>query len=130
MENAIIDLEQQALELDSKAQVLMVKNQEQYNDANSFIKAIKGLQQQVKDTFRPIISKAFQAHKEAKAQENRHLTPLLKAETLVKGKMLDFIREQERIRQEQERKLQAEAEKKRQENLKKAEVAKKKRTGN
>jgi hypothetical protein len=123
METEIIELEQRALAVDEQAKAIIIKNQGQYDEANSFILNIKALQKKVKDTFGPIITKAFQAHKEAKAQETKHLEPLLKAEELIKGKMMGYLREQEAIRQEQERKLQAEAEKKRQEALAKAEVA-------
>jgi hypothetical protein len=123
MEKEIIEIEKQAISVDRKAQGLIVRNQEEYDFANSFLKSIKELQAKVKDTFGPIIAKAFQAHKEAKAQEAKHLEPLVRAESLIKNKMLDFLREQEKIRQEQERKLQAEAEKKRQEALAKAEKA-------
>jgi len=123
MVNELMELEQQALAVDEQAREIIIKDQNQYDTANSFILTIKKLQKEVKDSFGPIIAKAFQAHKEAKAQETRHLEPLLKAEELVKGKMLGWLREQERIRQEMERKLQAEAEKKRQETLAKAEAA-------
>jgi len=123
MENEIVELESKAIAVDTQAQALTIKSQDSYDKANDFLKAIKGLQGQVKDTFKDIIAKAFAAHKEAKAQETRHLEPLLKAETLVKNKMLTFAQEQERLRQEAERKLQAEAEKKRQEALAKAEKA-------
>ncbi len=119
----IIELESKAVAIDTKAQSLIVKNQGQYDIANDFLKAIKGLQQQVKDTFGPIITKAYAAHKEAKLQETIHLEPLIKAETLVKDKMLTFWQDQERIRLEAERKLQEAAEKKRQEALDKAEAA-------
>jgi len=123
MKNEIIEIKQQALAVDKQAQGLLVKNQGQYDDANIFLKSIKAIQQKIKETFEPIISKAFQAHKEAKAQETKLLEPLVRVEAIVKNKMLDFIREQEKIRQEVERKLQAEAERKRQEALAKAEKA-------
>ncbi|MDD5387571.1 MAG: hypothetical protein PHQ22_10300 [Sulfuricurvum sp.] len=123
MENEIAVLEKTAVEVDTQAQGLAVKNQEQYNCADSFLKTVKDLQKKVKDTFSPIIQKAFAAHKEAKAQELKHLEPLLKAEAIIKEKMLSFLQEQERIRVTQERKLQAEAEKKRQEALQKADQA-------
>ncbi len=123
MENEILELESKALALDEQAKAIIIKNQGQYDNANSFIVNIKNLQKQVKDTFGPIIKKAFEAHKEAKGQETKHLDPLLKIEELIKGKMMGYLREQEAIRAEAERKLQAEAEKKRQEALAKAELA-------
>ncbi len=123
MDTQIMELENQALTIDEKAQGIVVKTQPQYDMANDFLKAIKGLQTKIKDTFRPIIDQAHKAHKEAVSQEKKHLEPLLAAEILIKNKMMAYINEQERIRQEVERKLQAEAEKKRQEALAKAEVA-------
>lgn len=123
MENEIMELEQKAIAVDEQAKALVVKTQPQYDEANKFILTIKSLQKEIKDTFGPIITKAFQAHKEAKAQETRHLEPLLKAEAFIKDKMMVYLRQQEAIRAEQERKLQAEAEKKRQEALAKAEAA-------
>lgn len=123
MENEIMVLEKEASDVDVQAQGLVIKTQGSYDKANDFLKIIKGLQQQVKDTFGPIIKKAYEAHKEAKNKESMHLEPLLKAETLVKNKMLTFWQEQERIRREAEAKLQAEAEKKRQEALAKAAAA-------
>jgi len=123
MAQEIMELEQEVQKIDVQAQNFIIKTQDSYDKANDFLKAIKGLQQQVKDTFGPIIKKAYEAHKEAKAQETIHLDPLLKAESLVKGKMLTFWQEQEHLRREAEAKLQAEAEKKRQEALAKAEAA-------
>jgi len=101
MKNEMMEIEKEAVSADRKAQGLIVKTQLDYDTANQFLKSIKELQAKIKDTFGPIISKAFQAHKEAKAQETKHLEPLIKAESLIKNKMLEFIREQERIRQEQ-----------------------------
>ena len=123
MENELMELEEKTLTVDEQARVIIVKTQEQYNSADKFVQEIKNLQKEIKATFGPIISKAFQAHKEAKAQETRHLEPLLKAEAFIKDKMMVYLRQQEAIRQEQERKLQAEAERKRQEALAKAEAA-------
>lgn len=123
MESDLMVLEQEAQTIDVQAHELTVKNQEQYDSANDFLKAVKGLQQKVKDSYGPLIKKAYDAHKAAKAEETKQLEPLLKAENLVKEKMLTFWQEQERIRQETEERLRVEAEKKRQEALKKAEEA-------
>jgi len=119
----IMELEKQVPEVSTQAQAITIKNQIGYDKANDFLKAIKGLQVKVRETFRPIIEKAHLAHKEAVNKEKEHLEPLLKAEELVKTKMVDFYQEQERIRQAEQRKLEAEAERKRQEALKKAEEA-------
>ena len=91
MENKeIIELETKALAVDEQAKAIIIKSQEQYNAAGDFIKSIKGIQKQVKDTFKEIIAKTFAAHKEAKAQETRHLEPLLKAEEFIKRKEISW----------------------------------------
>jgi len=119
----IIELEKQALTVDIQAKELMIRNQENYSKANDFLKTVKSLQLKVKDTFRPIIDQAFRTHKEAVAKEKIHLEPLLKAEVLIKNKMMEWLKIQEEIRFKQEAKLQARAEKERQEALAKAEAA-------
>src|SRR3990167_2425142 len=119
----IVDLESKALEINTQAQKIAVKSQSNYDQASSFLRGVKELQDSVKRTFRPIIEAAYKTHRNAVAEEKKHLEPLEKAENLIKGKMLDWMREQERIRRESEAKLQAEADKKRQELLAKAEVA-------
>ena len=123
MDTEIIELEQKALTMNEQAKNIAVNTQTEYNHANDFIVNIKKLQKQVKDTFVLIIKKAFEAHRESKAQEAKHLDPLLKAEEIIKSKMLIFIRVQEQVRLDAERKLQVEAERKRQEAIAKAEAA-------
>lgn len=122
MANEILDLENQAVEISGQADKIIIKNQAGYDEANTFLRNIKALQAEVKNSFRPIIEQAFATHRAAVKQEKEHLEPLVKAYDLVNGKMLAYYQEQERIRREQERKLQEEAEKKRQEAIAKAET--------
>ena len=119
----IIELETKAVEINAQATSITIKNQATYDSANVFLRNIKALQAQVKDTFRPIIEQAHKAHKIAVAQEKEHLAPLEKAAALISSKMLAYWQEQERSRREAEAKLQAKAEKERQEALAKAEAA-------
>src|SRR3990167_1468797 len=100
MDTEIVDLEGKALTTVTQAQELAVKNQSGYYNANSFLRGIKELQAKIRETFRPIIEAAHKTHRGAVAEEKKHLEPLEKAESLVKGKMLDWMREQERIRRE------------------------------
>lgn len=119
----LIELESRALAVDEQARAIVIKSQEQYNAAAEFLQAIKGVQNKVRDTFKEIIAKTFAAHKEAKAQETKHLEPLLKAEAFVKNKLAIYDEEQENIRRIEEAKLQREADKKRREAEAKAEEA-------
>ena len=110
MSETITVIEKKALSTVTKAQNLVIKNNEQYVDATDFLKAIKALEKEVEDTFNPIIEKAHQAHKEALGQKEKYFKPLVNAERLIKGKIADYDTEQERIRAEAEAKLRREAE--------------------
>jgi len=89
----------------AEARVFRVVTQEQYSGAGEKLKAIKGLMQKVNATFDPIISKAYAAHKEAIAQKKNHEGPLIEAEGIYKRGMLGFQQEQERIRREEQARL-------------------------
>jgi len=89
----------------AEARVFRVVTQEQYSGAGEKLKAIKGLMQKVNATFDPIISKAYAAHREAVAQKKNHEGPLIEAEGIYKRGMLGFQQEQERIRREEQARL-------------------------
>jgi hypothetical protein len=84
---------------------------ETFTAAGELLKGIKALEKEVDDTFKPIIKKAHEAHKEAVAQCKKHMAPLERAEAIVKQKMGAWQLEQERVRREEEVRLQAEARK-------------------
>lgn len=91
------------------AAAMVVTNAEQYAVASEFLKTIKGAQKKVVDFFAPMKQKAHEAHKAITQQESATLKPLQDAETSLKRNLLTFYNEQERIRIEAQRKLQAEA---------------------
>lgn len=82
---------------------------EEYNVASNFLKTIKGAQSKVTAFFAPMKQKAHEAHKAITMQESAMLKPLQDAENSLKRNMLTFYAEQERIRINAQRKLQAEA---------------------
>ncbi len=96
----------QALE---NAKGFKITNQATYDQAAGFIKALKSLQKKVEDTFKPIVSKAHAAWKEAKDQENKHLKPLQEAEQIVKRASIDWYEAEEKKRLEKERAEEAKA---------------------
>lgn len=89
------------------AAAMVVTNAEQYAVASEFLKTIKGAQKKVVDFFAPMKQKAHEAHKAITQQESATLKPLQEAEASLKRNLLTFHTEQERIRQEEQRKLQA-----------------------
>lgn len=119
--NEVAVIEKESNKVLGHAKTLDIKSQEDYDKAAQFIKAVKLLQKKVNETFGPIVSKAYAAWKEAKAQEKKHLDPLVEAEQIVKRASIGWYEEQERIRQDKERKEREAAdaaEKKRKKELK------------
>lgn len=77
--------------------------------AIAFLKAIKAAQKKVTDFFEPIKSAAHRAWKQTTESEAQLLDPLKIAEKSVKDKSITWMAEQERIRQAEQLRLQAEA---------------------
>lgn len=117
----VIKAEVMPVALDAAAMV--VTNAEQYAVASEFLKTIKGAQKKVVDFFAPMKQKAHEAHKAITQQESATLKPLQDAETSLKRNLLTFYNEQERIRQEEQRKLQAAADEAARKEREKAESA-------
>ena len=105
-------IEKETNDVIAQANALIVTSNEQETRAVDFLKIVKNMQQEVNDTFGPIVEAAHAAHKEATTQRNKFLNPLLEAEKRIKRMVGDFRLEMERKRQEQERKIREEAEKK------------------
>jgi hypothetical protein len=107
----------------AEAQAMVISNNPQYIKATDFLKAIKALEKEVEAAFDPAIEAAHRSHKIAIEQKDKYFKPLINAEKLIKGKIGDFLAEEERKRKEEEEKLRREAEKKEAELKKKAEAA-------
>lgn len=101
--NDIAVLESEANVVLNKAIVFTIKTQQDYDSAAIFIRGVKGLKKKVEETFRPIVTKAHAAWKEAKDKENKHLQPLQEAEQIVKKCSLAWYEEQEAERLKNER---------------------------
>jgi len=92
----------------SEAQGLAIQTDEQFHYAGDVLRTIKGLQKEIDEYFEPMISKAHAAHKAALDAKKVQSEPLLKAERIIKGKVVQYHDEQERIRREEERRRQEE----------------------
>ena len=91
-----------------QAKNLSVATKEEYESAATFLKDIKVLRKQVKETFDPIVKKASDAHREAVRQRKIHEEPLETAERLIKNKMGYYVQEEERKQREERRRLEEE----------------------
>ena len=97
----------------AEARVFKIVTAEHYTTAATRLQGIKALMKKVNETFDPIISKAHAAHKEAVSKKKELELPLQQAETAYKTGMIGYQNEQERIRREQQAKLEEEARKER-----------------
>lgn len=117
MEEGTQEIGTRALTVIEQANVIIVRNSTDYTQAGILWKLIKDLKEKVNDTFKPIIEKAHAAHKEALAQKAKIFDPLDAASRTVKGAMEKYDREQEAIRQVEERRLREIARKAEEERL-------------
>jgi hypothetical protein len=100
---------------------------EQFTAVNDEMVRIKDFKKQVEELFKDAKSKAHEAHKSICDAEKKLLNPLELAEKQYSPLILDYTREQDRIRREAEaearRKAETEAEAERQTKLRAAETA-------
>lgn len=107
-----MDLEPEVKSLTVQAATFVIQNNDHYVAAGELRQVIKNVRQKVAETFGPIIAKAFAAHKEAVSQRKKFDEPLDGAERNVKALMIRWEQEQERKRQLEQARLDAEAKKK------------------
>ena len=112
MDNKIKVIEKETQDIIKQAENYIIKNQLQYNNAGIFLKSIKGLQKQIKNTFDPLCKKAQEAHKSIVAEKKKHLDPVNKAEQVIKEKQIAYWNEQETKRKAEQERLARDAEKK------------------
>lgn len=74
--------------------------------AGAYLCRIKGVLQEIDDTFDSSIKKAHATHKEMLAAKKKHADPLLQAERAVKRGIGDYQTEQRRLREIEQRRLQ------------------------
>lgn len=91
-----------ALSIPEQARAIKIVDAETYSQAGEVLITIKGLRKEIGAAFDPIIKKAHEAHKEAKAQKDKAEAPLIEAENILKPAISAYDREQERIRREEE----------------------------
>lgn len=108
---------EKALSIVDQAKAIEITDQETYTSAGMLWKAIGEMIKEVKDTFDPICEAAHKAHKAATAKRSKYLDPLTASHKSVKGLMEAYDREQERIRQAEQRRIEEEARKAEEERL-------------
>lgn len=80
-----------------------VNNQTDLIKATACLKGIKGLMDKVKESFDPIVDKAHKAHKEAIAQRDKYLKPLLDVDKKIRASLVSYNQKLETEQRERER---------------------------
>lgn len=96
----------EALAWPERARSLQVSDAATYTAAAETLQAIKALRGRIAETFDPHIKRAHEAHRALCREKNDAEAPLLEAETIIKRTLADYNAEQERLRREEERRLQ------------------------
>ena len=100
-------LEREIAPVLQRANTITVRSQDDRNDAMEFLRAVKGANKRATEFFGPIVDAAHKAWKQTTASRASILDPLEAAEKRVKATVSGYDQEQERIRQEEQRRLQA-----------------------
>lgn len=111
METALAKIETKGTTLEQQALALQIDSVEEYEDAAEFLMRIKTYEKEVHERCDPVCEDTHKAHKTATKQRADFLAPAKRAETAVKKKIVVWSTEQERIRQKEQDRLDAEAKK-------------------
>lgn len=95
----------------TSAQSIVVSDDASYSAAGEFLRKVATLKKKVMEVIGPVVTKAHEAHKAAVKMRDELLAPPATAEDLVKRKMATWENEQQRLREAEQRRLQAIADK-------------------
>lgn len=101
------ELEQQALTLKDQALAVRVVDQATYGKAGEFAKDLRTMKKNILDFFGPIKKSAHETWKSICAKENEAVKPIDEADAHVRKAMNAYINEQERLRREEQARLEA-----------------------
>lgn len=90
-----------------KARSITIESDAGWNEAGTCLQGIKALRNEAGEVFDPPIAAAHLSHKAAIAAKKGVEAPLIEAERILKGGMARYRDEQERVRREEQRRLEA-----------------------
>ena len=90
-----------------RARSIQITDDFGYADAGAMLQGVKALMREADSVFDPAVKKAHEAHKAILAAKKSVTAPLEEAEKILKRGMADYHAEQERLRQAEQRRLQA-----------------------
>lgn len=111
----IKEVVEQAPSLVARAEAFVVDSAERLQEAADFLRTVKSARKKLVNELKEPVSQARRAHLSIVALRQRHDSPLVLAERIVKCKVADYQNEQESLRREEEQRLQAELRKREEE---------------
>lgn len=109
---AIPETNEEGLTAVDRARAIAIVTVADYSSADLFCVGLKALEKKVDEAYDEHISAAFSAHRSLVAKKKKYAEPIEEARRIVKGKMLVFQQEAERLRKIEEDRINAEAKKK------------------
>ena len=94
-----------ALSIPDQAKQIVIRTMDDYVRAGEIMLTIKAIRKKITDTFQPIKRKMDAAKQEVLDQERAADAPLKEAEALLSPQIINWNREQEKIRQAEEARL-------------------------
>lgn len=99
---------EKALAFPDQARALRITDTRTYEAACEFLKGLKALRTEIAETFEPHIKRAHEAHKALLKEKADAEAPLAEAERIAKAALVVYDQAQERLRREEQQRLQAE----------------------
>jgi len=103
------DVDVKALAAVGEAKATKIIDRPTYEKAGGFLVGLKAIEKEINETFDPVIKAAYEAHKASITARDKHRAPILEAEKIVKVKMGDFQKIEEKRLREKEEALREEA---------------------
>jgi hypothetical protein len=95
----------EALAWPDRAKAAVITDADTYATACGLLLGIKDLRKKIAETFDPHVRRAHEAHKALVKEKADAEAPLTQAEVILKGALTAYDREQERLRQEEQRRI-------------------------
>jgi len=102
-----VAVENRIKETFDKAKALTITNEDQYTQSAEFLKKLKSTNKEVMDHFEKDYRKAKEAYDKVREERKRMTDIVAEAEKIIKSKMSDYLKEQERQRMIEEEKQRA-----------------------
>lgn len=100
---------EKAMALPERAKSIVIRDNATYTAAGEILLAVKAMRKEIESVFGPLKAKAHAAWKAVCEEQNKADAPLVEAEGIVKRSMAAWDTDQERLRMEEQRRLEAEA---------------------